>query len=70
LLDYNDLTLFQIQTDLFVQTTINRNPSYPKQIARNRFLPMYFTPFIQKPHCQTTTRKLRNGYVISIEKKC
>jgi len=61
--------LFQIKSDLFVWTPINQNPCYPKQIARNRFLPMDFTPLIRKPRCPTPTWKLRNGYVISIEKK-
>jgi len=36
--------LFQIQSDLFVRTPINQNLCYPKQIARNRFLPTHFTP--------------------------
>ena len=60
--------LCQIKSDLFVRTLINRNPRYPKQIARNRFLPTRFTPLIQKPRCPTPTRKFRNGYVISIQK--
>jgi len=44
----------------FVRTPINRNPCYPKQIAKNRFLPMHFTPLIWKPCCPSPTRKLRN----------
>ena len=47
----------------------HRNPRYPKQIARNRFLPTHFTPLIRKPCCPTPTRKFRNGCVIWIEKK-
>jgi len=62
-------TLFQMQSDLFVRTRINQNPRYPKQIARNRFIPMYFTPLIWKPRRPTPTWKLKNGYVMSIEKK-
>jgi len=61
--------LFQIQSDLFVWTPINQNPHYPKQIARNRFFPTHFTPLIRKPRCPTPSWKLRNGYVISIERK-
>jgi len=45
------------------------NPRYPKQIARNIFLPTHFTPLIQKPRCPTTTQKFMNGYVISTERK-
>jgi len=56
--------LFQIQSDLFVRTPINRNPRYPKQIAKNRFLPTHFAPLIRKPHCPTPTWKFRNGCVI------
>jgi len=61
--------LFQMQSDLFVRTPINQNPRYPKQIARSRFFPTHFAPLIQKPHCPTLTRKLRNGYIISILEK-
>jgi len=28
-----------------------------------------FTPLIRKPRCPTPTRKFRNGYIKSIEKK-
>jgi len=59
----------QRQSDLFVRTPINRNPRYPKQIARNRFLPTHLTSLIRKPRCPTPSRKFRNGYVIPVEKK-
>jgi len=42
----------------------HKNPRYPKQIVRNRFLPTHFTPSNWKPRCPTPTRKFRNGYVI------
>jgi len=50
--------LFQIQSNLFVRTPINRNPRYPQWIARNRFLPLHFTLLIRKPRWPTPTRNL------------
>jgi len=44
-------------------------PAIRHKTARNGFLPMYFTPLIRKPRCPTLTRKFRNSYVKSIEKK-
>jgi len=58
----------QIQSDPFVRTPINQNPRYPKQIAKNSFIPMHFTPLIWKSRYLTPTQKFRNGYAISIEK--
>jgi len=42
-------------------------PAIRHKTARNGFLPLHFTPLIRKPRCPT--RKFRNGYVKSIEKK-
>jgi len=48
----------EIQSHLFVRTPINRNPRYPKQIAKNRFSPTHFTSLIRKPRCPTPARNL------------
>jgi len=44
-------------------------PSIRHKTARNGFLPMHFTALIRKPRCPTPTRKLKNGYVKSMETK-
>jgi len=67
--EINTTIYFKYSQTSFVRTPINWNPRYLKQIARNRFSPTYFTPFIRKPRCPTPTRKFRNGYVIPLEKK-
>jgi len=44
------------------------NTAIRHKTAKNRFLPMHFTPSIRKPRFPTPTRKFRNWYVKSLEK--
>ena len=47
----------------------NSNQPQSETNCQEQISPNAFYPLIRKPRCPTPTRKFRNGYVISIEKK-
>jgi len=51
------------------QLLVTGIPATRHKTASNGYLPMHSTPLIRKPRYPDPTRKFRNGYVRSIEKK-
>jgi len=70
---YNIIVIHLVETKCsqtsFIRTSKKQNPTIQRKTGRDGFFPMHFIPLIWKYRCLIPTRKFRNGYVKSVEKK-